>query len=94
MKPKKRHPATSGVLKNLGLRIKEIRLEAGLTQEDLSAKLKMLLPNYARIEQGRMNVTVDTLVRLSKGLGVEIGEFFAKPKVRKARVGRPPKSRS
>lgn len=83
---------TKGVLRDLGLRIRDLRRAQGLTQEELSEKLGMLAPNYARIEQGRMNVTVDTLTRIAKVLKVRVADLFAKPKTKKVSVGRPRKS--
>ena len=83
---------TKGVLRDLGLRIRELRRSQGLTQEELSEKLGMLAPNYARIEQGRMNTTVETLVRIAKALKVDIVDLFAKPKTKKVSAGRPRKS--
>jgi transcriptional regulator with XRE-family HTH domain len=53
----------------------------------------MLPPNYARIEQGRMNVTIDTLVRIAAGLKVELAELFIASKAKRAKPGRPPKAR-
>jgi hypothetical protein len=39
-----------------------------------------------------MNITVETLVRIAKALKVGIADLFAKPKTRKASVGRPRKA--
>jgi transcriptional regulator with XRE-family HTH domain len=80
---------TPAVLKALGLRIRELRMRCGFTQEGAAEKLGMLAPNYARIEQGRMNATVDTLVRISEGLKIPIYEMFKRPAARRARPGRP-----
>jgi transcriptional regulator with XRE-family HTH domain len=49
----------------------------------------MLTPNYARIEQGRLNITLDTIVRVADALGVQIGELFAAPQIESAGRGRP-----
>lgn len=51
----------------------------------------MQAPNYARIEQGRPNMTVGTLVRLARFLGVPLVELFRTPRVRVVRPGRPRK---
>ena len=83
---------TAAILRTLGFRVRELRLKMGLTQEQAAEKLKMLAPNYARIEQGRANATVDTLVRVSKMLGVSLSELFGLPENRIARVGRPRRS--
>lgn len=70
--------------------MRELRRERGLTQEAFAEKLRMLAPNYARIEQGRMNTTVDTLARVARALGVDVINLFRRPKDRKVKPGRPP----
>ena len=35
--------------------------------------------NYARIEQGKQNVTVEMLLRIADGLGVELVVRFKRP---------------
>lgn len=75
----------------MGLRIQELRQARRETQESFAGKLGMLPPNYARVEQGRANVTLDTLVRIATGLRVDLAELFVAPKVRRAKPGRPPK---
>lgn len=74
-------PETAAVLRNLGRRIGELRRARGLTQEQAAERLGMLAPNYARVEQGRQNVTVDTLVRIARMLGedVQVPDLFALP---------------
>ena len=85
---------TKAVLRDLGLRVRELRRQRDLTQEALAEKLGMLSPNYARIEQGRSNVTIDTLVRVATALGVEVGALFKAPKAssRVVKPGRPVKT--
>lgn len=72
---------TAAILRELGKRIGELRRARGLTQETAAERLGMLAPNYARIEQGRQNVTVDTLVRIVRVLGedVRVADLFAPP---------------
>lgn len=82
---------TAAILKNLGLRIQELRRDRGETQESLAGRLGMLAPNYARIEQGRANVTVDTLVRVANALDVDLGQLFIAPERRRSKPGRPRK---
>ncbi len=84
---------TEEVLKKMGLRIQELRRQRGHTQESLAAELNMLPPNYARIEQGRSNVTVDTLVRITNALDVGLAEVFVDPTVPAPKPGRPQKAR-
>jgi len=84
--------SSDSVRRALGLQVQEVRRERGLTQEGLADKLAMLPSNYARIEQGRQNVTVDTLVKIANGLGVDVADLFTPPKARKSRPGRPRKT--
>ncbi len=78
-------------LRSLGLRVHEIRRKRGLTQEQTAAELGMEVTNYARIEQGRANVTVKTLLRLAECFDVALIELFRTPKARTVRPGRPRK---
>ena len=81
--------AATDVLWLLGRRIQELRREAGYTQERMAERVEMLASNYARIEQGRQNVTVDTLVRVARALDVPIIELFRTPRSTQAKIGRP-----
>jgi transcriptional regulator with XRE-family HTH domain len=83
------HAETKGVLKQLGLRIGEVRRAQKLTQDQAAERLGMHTPNYARIEQGAANVTVDTLVRISSALKVRVADLFQKPKIKRVKMGRP-----
>jgi UDP-N-acetylglucosamine 1-carboxyvinyltransferase len=84
--------STAVALKSLGMRMREVRRARGLTQEQLAAELGMLAPNYARVEQGRQNVTIDTVVRVAQTLGVPLVELFRAPRTRVIPPGRPPKA--
>lgn len=80
---------TGAVLRDLGLRLRELRRGLGLTQEEAAEKIGMLTPNYARVEQGRANVTVDTLVRIANMLDSPLAALFKTPKSRIIQQGRP-----
>ncbi len=79
------------VLRDLGLRIREMRLERNLTQEDMAVALGSDVRDYARIESGRRNATVRTLVKIAEELGETVQELFSAPKTRVRRPGRPRK---
>ncbi|ESU19942.1 hypothetical protein FCR2A7T_13490 [Flavobacterium cauense R2A-7] len=64
------------VHKKVGKRIKEIRTEKNLSQQDLAAKCNYEKSNMSRIEAGRVNLTLTTLDKVSKGLEVELMELF------------------
>ena len=56
----------------IGRRIQAARLAADVSQETLAAKIGMTRGNFARIEQGRTNVTLDSLIRIAEGLGMKL----------------------
>lgn len=60
-----------------------------MTQEAVAEALGSQAPNYARIEQGRQNVTVGTLVPIARLFGVGLDELFRVPRDRVVRPGRP-----
>ena len=64
-------PRTEKRLKDLGEKLKRTRKRLGLSREKLAQKLGMHLMNYARIEQGKQNVTIEMLGRIVDGLGVK-----------------------
>ena len=81
--------STVTVQRNVGLRMSELRRARGMTQESCAERLGMLAPNYARIEQGRQNVTLDTLVRIARALDVRVAELFRASKRKRPAPGRP-----
>lgn len=56
----------------IGRRIRAAREAADLSQEALAAKAGMTRGNYVRIERGRTNVTLDSLLRIGRGLGMTL----------------------
>lgn len=62
----------------IGNRIKEIRKLKGLRQEDVES-LGLSYKYFQRIEQGRANITLATVAKVAKALGVSSEEFFTLP---------------
>jgi transcriptional regulator with XRE-family HTH domain len=72
-------------------RIAELRSELGVTQEEFAVKLRVST-NYVRlVERGRQNLTLTTLARFAKMLGVAIPDLFVPPQNLRSNPGRPPK---
>jgi transcriptional regulator with XRE-family HTH domain len=69
----------NAVLRDVGRRVAELRRALDLTQEAAAERLGMHPANYARIEQGRQNVTVETLVRVASVCKVSVAELFVVP---------------
>lgn len=61
----------------IGSRIKELRRLKNMSQETLSEKVGISSKYLSSIERGKENPTLDTLIRLSKALDVELYDMFA-----------------
>lgn len=62
--------------KLIGRRIKELRLEKGISQQMLASICDYDKSNMARIEAGRSNVTIGTILKLCNALEVSLYDFF------------------
>jgi transcriptional regulator with XRE-family HTH domain len=81
---------TQAALMDLGRRIAELRADRGWTQEQFAARLGVDPSHLRKIETGRLNVTVRTLVRVASALELaERAAMFQPPTSREVRVGRP-----
>ena len=62
----------------MGKRIKEVRLQKGISQADLVGRMQGEIDptNISRIEAGRTNPTVFTLFRLAEALEVDAKELL------------------
>ena len=56
----------------IGLLIKKIREEKGMTQEDLAKSIESAQSTIARIENGKQNITIEELHKISVALGRSI----------------------
>jgi transcriptional regulator with XRE-family HTH domain len=67
----------SELLKSVGKRIQEIRINKGLTQVELVGKIEGEIDttNISRIEAGRTNPTIFTLYRISEALEVKLSDL-------------------
>ena len=61
----------------IGARIKELRTKKGITQEHLSERMEINPKYLSSIERGKENPTLNTLIKLSESLEVDLGEIFS-----------------
>ena len=59
-----------------GNRVKEIRIEKGLSQDYLALASGIDRPQISKIEQGKINVTLDTMARLAKALDIKVANLL------------------
>ena len=66
------------MLVNLGLRIRKLRLETGLSQEKFALKINMDRTYYASVESGKRNISILNIEKISRGFGISISQLFEK----------------
>ena len=60
----------------LGLRIKKLRLEKKISQTEVAYRCGFDKSNYNTIESGKRNVTITSLLKISKALDVALIDLF------------------
>ena len=66
------------MLQQIGKRIKELRIDKlNMTQEDFAKVLDVDRTYLSRVESGKQNITVKTLVFICNKLDVSLNEFFS-----------------
>lgn len=64
------------IKKSFGIRIRELRNSIGLSQEKFALKIEMDRTYYASVENGRRNISLENIYKISKGLNVTLEELF------------------
>lgn len=64
------------VLIEFGERVRDLRKEKELSQEELSFKANLHRTYIGMIERAEKNITLTNIEKLAKALGIEIKEFF------------------
>ena len=60
----------------VGLRIKELRGELGVSQEALAYSIGMSRTYFAEVETGKRNISIENIDRIASGLKVSLKTFF------------------
>lgn len=64
----------SSLFKGIGIKIKEARIGKDMSQNDLALAVGMKQPDISKIEEGKKNITLETLARICKCLNIgEVG---------------------
>lgn len=67
----------SNTLSKLGNKIRKLREDRKMTQEDLAYQSEVDFSYINQIENGKRNVTVNVLERIAKALHVTLKELFS-----------------
>jgi transcriptional regulator with XRE-family HTH domain len=83
-------PPLARVLADLGDRLAELRGERGWTQQVAAERLAWGVRDYRAVELGTRNLTIETVVTISRVFNVSLADLFGRPASRAARgPGRP-----
>lgn len=64
------------IQKKVGERVRELRVDVGLSQEKLALKADIDRTYLASVEAGKRNISIINLEKIVNALGVSLGEFF------------------
>jgi transcriptional regulator with XRE-family HTH domain len=62
--------------KRIGLRVKELRILKGISQEAFAALCSIHRTHMSLVERGRVNLTVNTLKMIIDHLDINVSDFF------------------
>ena len=68
--------ATVDIRTKIGIRLKELRNEKGLSQEKFSFICELDRTYIASIEQGKRNVSIANIEKIAKALDMSVYQFF------------------
>ncbi len=68
----KANATTRRKLANIGDLFRRARERANVSQAELAERIGMHRVNYIRFERGRVNMTVETMMRVAGGLGLDL----------------------
>lgn len=61
---------------SLGSRIRELRMQTGLSQEKFALKIGMDRTYFASVEAGKRNITICNIKKIADGLEISLSELF------------------
>jgi transcriptional regulator with XRE-family HTH domain len=66
---------TDGIRAEIGRRIRNLRLDRGMSQVMLADAAELSRVNLSRIERGKAAVMITTLLRITRALGVTLADL-------------------
>lgn len=64
------------ITEKIGVRIRELRKETGLSQEKFASKIGMDRTYFASVELGKRNISIVNLEKIAQGLDVSLCKMF------------------
>ena len=69
-------PKKRDILKRFGARVRELRLEKGLSQEKFAAKCDLDRTYLGSVERGERNIALRNIEKIAKAFGKSITELM------------------
>ena len=63
------------ILIKIGVKVRKLREEKNIPQQDLAAACNFEKSNMSRIEAGKTNLTVGTMIKICEGLNITLVEL-------------------
>jgi transcriptional regulator with XRE-family HTH domain len=79
---KKQRTRDSRVMEKFGAQLKSLRQKKGMTQEVLGFKAGISTSQVARIEAGKLNTTISTVISLARAMETDPCVFFENIKIK------------
>jgi transcriptional regulator with XRE-family HTH domain len=64
--------------KNIGALLRQLRIEAGMSQEEFADRCELHRTYIGSIERGEKAITIETAQKIVKALGMSLSQFFRK----------------
>lgn len=64
------------ITEKIGVRIRELRKETGLSQEKFASKIGMDRTYFASVELGKRNISIVNLEKIAQGLDISLCKMF------------------
>ena len=64
------------ITKNLGIRIRQLRNQTGLSQEKFALMIDMDRTYLASVEAGKRNISIRNIKKIADGLNISLSELF------------------
>lgn len=64
------------IKENFGNRVRELRKNIGLSQENFALKIDMDRTYLASVEKGKRNISIENIYKIANGFGITLEELF------------------
>lgn len=65
------------IQKAFGACVRQLRMNAGLSQEKFALKINMDRTYFASVEAGRRNISIQNIQKIADGLNISLAELFS-----------------